>query len=201
MKKLALLLILLLTMIPLKAFSETELPTEPGTYPAEASYIEDGKKLQKTVYVTVKGEDTVIVGDIAIDAKSFVLTPQQVKRITAKKAIDYSEAKAWSTIDGTERIIRGVDLSELQPIEGVYDVTFSTAGGVSKTVNATVGEALLGNRDFNSYDDSFEASYWRVLLAISIFLAVILATPLLIVLFSSRNIVQIVQELTDFFSR
>ena len=201
MKKLILLLILVLSMIPVKAFSETELPNEPGTYPVEASYIEEGKKLQKTVYVTVKSDDTVIVGDIAIDAKSFVLTPQQAKKITAKKAIDYSEAKAWSTIDGTEKIIRGVDLSELQPIEGVYNVKFTTAGGVSKTVTATVGEALLGNRDFNSYDASFESSYWRVLLGISILLVLILATPLLIVLFSSRNIVQIVQELTDFFSR
>ncbi|WP_137662548.1 hypothetical protein [Enterococcus hulanensis] len=165
MKKLLLIIVLLLTMVPLKVFSETELPNEPGTYPIKVSYVEDGKELFKTVYVTVRSEDTEIIGDVAIDAKAFLLTTHQVEKITAREAIDYSGARAWSIVD------------------------------------VTVSEVLLNNPDFNSSKIPFESSYWQVQLVISIFLAQLLAIPLLLVLFSSRNIVQIVQELTDFFSR
>ena len=201
MKKLLLIIVLLLTMVPLKVFSEMELPNEPGTYPIKVSYVEDGKELFKTVYVTVRSEDTEIIGDVAIDAKAFLLTTHQVEKITAREAIDYSGARAWSIVDGTEKIIGEVDLSQLQPIDGEYNVTFSTVEGVSKTVDVTVSEVLLNNPDFNSSKIPFESSYWQVQLVISIFLAQLLAIPLLLVLFSSRNIVQIVQQLTDFFSR
>ncbi|MBO0453198.1 MULTISPECIES: hypothetical protein [Enterococcus] len=188
-------------LFPQESFSETTLPNEPGTYPVKTSYVEDGKELQKIIYVTVKSEDTVIVGDVAIDAKDFLMTVDQAKRLTAKQAINYSEAKAWSTIDGSEKVITTVDLSSIRPETGVYQAAFSTNEGVTKIVNVTVDEPLLGNRELNNYQNKFVSSSWRFLLTLGFLLVLILLTPLVIVLFSSRNIVQVINELIEIFSK
>lgn len=182
-------------------FAETKLSEEPGTYPVITSYLEDGKELKKTVYVTIKGPNTVIDGNVAIDAKDFRLTIDQVKEISERKAIYYSDAKAWSTIDGTEKDITSVDLSNLRLSEGVFELTFSTREGVSKTVNVIIDAPLLGNSDFNSYGNVFDKSYWRFQLTVGSLLALLLATPLLIIVFSSRNIVHVIDQLIDIFSK
>lgn len=203
MRKLVAFLLLLLSglALPINSSGDTELPENPGTYPVRTSYLEHGKKLQKKVYVTVKGPNTVIVGDIAIDANDFFLTVEQAKVLTTKQAIEYSQATAWSTIDGTEKVIGSVDLSNLSANEGSYNVTFSTKEGISKKVKAAVAAPLLGNHELNSYQDYFSKSYWRFLLTIGLSLALVLATPLLIVLISSKNILQVVEQLIAIFSR
>lgn len=202
MKKIIFLLLLISCVgFPVKGLSENDLPKEPGTYPVRTSYVEDSNELEKMIYVTVKGPNTVIEDGIAIDAKDFILTIQQLKKLTAQKAIIYSEAKAWSTIDGSEKAIATVDLSNLQPVEGVYKAVFSTQEGVSKTVNVTVGVKLLGNKDFNSYKSMFEKSYWRFLLVIGLLLVVILSTPVVIVVLSGKNMVKVIDQLIDIFSK
>ena len=197
----ALLVLLISACYPLKSIAETKLPEEPGTYPVTTSYTEDGKELKRTLYVTVKSPDTTIVGDTAIDAKAFVVTADQVEKLTAEEAISYSNAKAWSTIDGSEKVISTVDLSQVRPEEGTYEVTFSTREAVSRTVSVTVTTPLLGNRELNSYQSPFESSHWRFVLTLSFLLTLILLTPLLIVIFSSKNIVQVVNQLIEIFSK
>lgn len=187
--------------LPITTRSEAALPKEPGTYPVETTYVEEGKKLQKTVYVTVKSEDTVMDGGVAIDAKNFFMTTKQAETITAKQAIAYSEAKAWSTVDGSEKVITLIDLSAIRPVAGVYHATFATREGISKTVNVTVDEALLGNNELNRYENTFNTNYWRFVLTLGVLLVLVLLTPIVIVLFSSRNIIQVVNQLIEIFSK
>lgn len=186
-------------LFPQKIFAETYLPEEPGTYPVKVSYIEKNKTIEKVVYVTVRSKDTIIVGDIAIDAKDFSLTPQQAKKVTIDQAIKYGKAKAWSTIDGSEKLIDSIDLSKVSSTAGVYDVTYSTNEQASKTVKVTVVRSLLENYELNSYGNKFKSSYWQTLLTIGFVLTLILLTPLLIVIFSSRNILKEVKQLSDLF--
>ncbi len=73
-----------------------------------------------------------------ISANNFMLGVDEVAGLTDASTITLANAKAISTVDGTNVDIASVDRSRIKAEKGIYTVIFKTAAGASVTVYATV---------------------------------------------------------------
>lgn len=100
--------------------------------------ITDGK-----INVVFKGDKVNKKNGESITANDFSVRTKDVKKgISDKSLIRKAGAQAWNTISGDPVKIAKVDKSKLKAKEGDYDITFSTAKGLSVTVKATVSPVV-----------------------------------------------------------
>lgn len=93
-----------------------------------------------TVNMTVSPEQPVKNGSERIDANSFYLDIEDVETITDAIIIARADAKAW--VEETDENISISRISyQIEPKNGRYPVTFSTAAGTSITVDMVVADA------------------------------------------------------------
>lgn len=85
----------------------------------------------------------------SIIADNFSLTEAEAAALTEADALTLAAAQAWEHQTGAPVAIPSVDISAVQPVKGVYDVTFTTAKGTSITVKAIVDyiNIPVGNED------------------------------------------------------
>ncbi|MCL2321355.1 MAG: Ig-like domain-containing protein [Oscillospiraceae bacterium] len=83
----------------------------------------DGNETTAKSYVSVKSKNTVMMGDIAIDAEPFNILSKYVPILTESDVLNYSKTVAWNVNTCNNLISRiTIDKSELKSIEGVYPI-------------------------------------------------------------------------------
>jgi|GEM_PF-5238805 len=105
-----------------------------GTYEVTIEYEEDGKRLQKTITLTITQDSTVVKEGIAIHADPFSLDLNELKTMTHEMWIERANAHAWRTNNLEKLPIINVDTSAIQNKIGEYSLRFSTIEDVSTTV-------------------------------------------------------------------
>ncbi|MBO0473940.1 hypothetical protein IGL98_003346 [Enterococcus sp. DIV0840] len=122
-----------------QSLKKLENVKEPGSYPVKVYYEEEGKKLEKNVYMLVTGTYTTI-GDngIAIDASPLSVTIQDVLQFDQADWIRAGKAKAWNTKYGAIEQIVAVNTNRIQATVGSYSITYTTIGGVQTSVGVKV---------------------------------------------------------------
>ena len=95
-----------------------------GVYPIEFSLTDsDGNISLATCNVSVKGQDTVIIGDNAIDAHDFSISASEVSTLTDADIIQKAGLTAWNIRQGTD--ITGnlqIDKTNIKSSAGQYKV-------------------------------------------------------------------------------
>ncbi|TLG73009.1 hypothetical protein [Culicoidibacter larvae] len=121
-----------------------------GTYEVEITYGNNGRTLTETVLMTITDVNTVVNGNIAIDAADFVVSQSQVTSMDNAAWLKAAEAQAWRT-DTQVLLNVQADTGHVVKAAGIYPVTFVTDGGVQTTVNVQVvdsnGAGTLGTQE------------------------------------------------------
>lgn len=191
-----LLFLLCFTVIdPTTVQAELSLPEEPGTYPIETEYVEENDSTNRIFYVTVTTKNTVIQGQSAIDAKNFELLANEVKQLTSAEILKRSEAKAWSTADGSELPIDPVDFSEVEAKPGTYAVRLSSGNRVTKVLKLRVIESAEFKKRLSLAD------HWIFRLVITSLLIMVLLIPLGLILFASKSMTDTINQLLSIFHK
>ncbi len=124
-----------------------------GGYSIEYSLTDnDGNEVKAKSVVSVKGKNTIIIGDVAIDAQSFNILSKFVPTLTNSDILENSKAYAWNitTSDNlTSRI--EIDKTKLKTIEGNFPVSLRV--NLLKTVK---GKDSAGNDAAVIYVQVFE---------------------------------------------
>lgn len=169
---------------------------DAGTYVVTIEYEENGKTINKEVRITVTKDDTVIQGDIAINADAISIDAEQVAMATDAFWIASANAKAWRTTTLEALPIVSVDASQVQNVAGQYLLTFTTIDAVATSVAVSVvgnsAGAVAGGTEsgqassfHDTYtDDTFNfmsANSW-FWLAINTLLAGLIVLPLILLL-------------------
>ncbi|TLG71818.1 hypothetical protein [Culicoidibacter larvae] len=168
---------------------------DAGTYSVTIEYEENGQTINKEVRITVTKDDTVIQGNIAINAEPISISPEQVADATDAFWISSANAKAWRTTTLEELPIISVDASQIQNREGQYLLTFTTVDAVATSVAVTVignneifavdGESGQASVFHDTYTDNafdfMSASSW-FWLALNTLLAGLIVVPLILLL-------------------
>lgn len=115
---------------------------QPGTYRIRLKFKRDGKVVETVIYCTIKGENTVVVDGIAIDANSIRISQDKVGVLTKDDWIRLAQAQAWQTKDGTVLPIESVEDQAIKKKLGSYPLTFKTVQKVKTTVMVEVVEDL-----------------------------------------------------------
>ncbi|TLG71769.1 hypothetical protein [Culicoidibacter larvae] len=166
-----------------------EKHVQPGTYPIEVSYTQNGKTINKTIYLTVRGEHTVIVDDIAIDAHSIVINLNQVAAMNKAGWIEAANARAWNINTLAEVPVTQVNSSQVKEAVGSYPLYFATDAFVKTSVTVTVVDGTDANQSFANWfaqHDPGEGFSWYGFLHIhpyllSLLLVLILLIPFIII--------------------
>lgn len=180
-----------------------DLPSEPGTYPVTVTYEENGLTLERTIYVTVTGPNTLVVEEnqVAFDIQAFELKDSEVSLLTKEKILAKTKARAWSTETGESLAIQRINYREILPQEGTYPVYF-TAGDATIAVEATV-TIDWESAALNSYKNTFtfDKVFWLFRLILTIFLILLLLAPLLLIVLGSRGVLQAIHQLVNIFTK
>ncbi len=97
------------------------IKAELGSYAVTLSV----NDVSKAISVTVKNDDTILVGDMAISAHDFSLTTKNIPNLSRDMVKTSSGLKAWNTKTGADlsnNIL--IDLSLIKPKPGYYKVSF-----------------------------------------------------------------------------
>ena len=115
---------------------------QKGTYKMTfVSVTVDGHAASVDCEVRVKDSSTQDdTNKESISANNFSITADDVATFTSQEAILRSQAKAISTIDGSEIPVTRADISKIKAEKGTYPVVLSTEKGTSVTVVCTVTE-------------------------------------------------------------
>ncbi len=123
----------------------------------------DGNTTTAKCVITIKGKDTVLIGDNAIDAHDFSINVSEVDTLTDADIINKAEIKAWNIklgIDLTDKL--KIDATNIKNSAGQYKVAIrinilpaisgkDSSGNDIAIVNATVyGNNATNNNSTNS---------------------------------------------------
>ena len=107
--------------------------TEPGAYPLVFTVTDNGKTVNKPVFVSLTDANTVCKGDVCITASNFKYEFDKKAELTDEKQIQEAHAKAWNkkTGDKEDITLTGSDAVRDAQKAGPYTVT-ATAKTASK---------------------------------------------------------------------
>ncbi|TLG72680.1 hypothetical protein [Culicoidibacter larvae] len=145
--------------------AETERLVEnrykPGSYPVTISYRVNGAVMTRDVMVTVKSDAAVVVGNIVIDAHSFMVTVAEAASFTDADWIERAQAYAWQTDTGAEIPIAIVDHGQVKTEPGEYWVMFGANESITIQVKATVVMASTSeDNKISSVNDVWFETYY-----------------------------------------
>ncbi|TLG77368.1 beta strand repeat-containing protein [Culicoidibacter larvae] len=112
----------------------SQLLAEVGTYPVTFA---TAAGTERTIYVTVVDDNTVVVNDEALYAHSFIINIDEVAGLDEATVLAKSEAKAWNVND-LSPVSVSADFSMISAKAGAYPVQVKTVHGTTRTVYATV---------------------------------------------------------------
>ncbi|TLG72687.1 hypothetical protein [Culicoidibacter larvae] len=111
-----------------------------GTYPITISYEANGKVVEETVLLTISGEHTVIVDNMAIDANDITISRDQVAGMQAADWIAAAHAVAWDIQTQQQVMVTSVNSSQVKSVLGVYPLFFAVDAGLQTQVQVHVVE-------------------------------------------------------------
>ncbi|MGL5042409.1 MAG: lectin-like domain-containing protein, partial [Culicoidibacterales bacterium] len=102
-------------------------------------YVEGVGYSSNNVRVAVVNANTVVEANQleAIRAKNIQINDYEVGALTLSRLNHMADAFAWKLTDG-ELLTFVTDMSAIKPTEGIYQVTFKTSKGTTKTINVHV---------------------------------------------------------------
>ncbi len=133
--------------------------TSVGIFPTRITVIDGSKVVEKTIYVSVVDDNTVVEGNVALSAKNFTIN---INDLSTVDVITNSNAKAWQLNSGTNLtpVAKSSDITALKAvtIAGAYPVEISATSSsdtavkkiyVTVTDNDTIIEGNVGLRANN----------------------------------------------------
>lgn len=154
----------LLFPLPLQATSpltpeEVSQIEEVGTYPVVITYRDEqtGKEVQDVIYVTIFHRRTIVSATAkeAIDAHDIEIERGYFDKLTDLDLIRLTNAKAWSTTDGSTLPVTVLSRTTLDVTLGHHEVTFTTANATTTTVNVIECDELYvqNSQSYYSFSD------------------------------------------------
>lgn len=183
-----------------------EAKVGPGTYPLKLTFEENGRVIEKQTNVTIKGENTIVKADEAIDANNITVSIDQVKKLTNVDWVEQAKAKAWRTDTLQEIPITYVDSAKIKPAIGTYELCFAT-DIVETRVTVTVVKGVVSidentipffeeatKVDIQSKWTTFEVALYSILKISFVFM---LLLPLFLLFFQYVIILRAVKKIVQ----